>query len=241
VDEIVYISTITPVYRGCRTLAALVDELNVVRRQLVNNGGPVRLAEAIFVDDASEDGSGEALYALAREHEWIRVVTLSRNFGQHAATMAGILHASGDWIVTLDEDLQHHPRFILSLLERAVSGQHDIVYARPQTPPHKSVYRDASSALYKRVLGKLSGNPHVSMFNSFRMIRGSVARGASAVAADQTYFDVAVGWFTSRVSTLELPLVDVRYAEERESGYGWRTLLSHARRMLMSSDIKVVR
>ncbi len=240
-SQTIFLSTVTPVYRGAETLSELVQALDEVRRELEMPGCPIRLSESIFVDDGSDDGSVAVLRELTAEYPWVTLVCLSRNYGQHPATMAGILHASGDWVATLDEDLQHHPRHLLGLLQLAVSEGYDLVYASPEAAVHQSMFRDLGSNVYKWLIGKLSGNPNIRLFNSFRMMRGSVARAASAVAAHQTYFDVALSWFSSRVGAKTLPLLDIRYANERQSGYRLRSLLSHAKRMLQSSDIKMLR
>lgn len=239
--KVIYLSTVTPVYRGVETLRALVGELESLRLQLIERNSPLRLSESIFVDDDSSDGSEALLTELADQRDWIQIIRLSRNFGQHPATMAGILHAGGDWIATLDEDLQHRPADVLKLLRRAVVDQCDVVYAVPEKAVHQSVYRDWGSRCYKRVIAFLSGNPHVVRFNSFRLMRASVARAAAAVAAHQTYFDVALCWFTSRIGVTPLDLVDGRYVESRRSGYSFRSLMAHARRLLESSEVKAVR
>ncbi|MBK79767.1 MAG: hypothetical protein CMQ43_02450 [Gammaproteobacteria bacterium] len=236
-----YLTTVTPVYHGADTLRRLAEELRIVRDQLERESAPVQLAQAIFVDDGSTDGSDQVLRELRSEYPWIETITLSRNYGQHPATMAGILHASGDWVATLDEDLQHHPAHLLPMLQEAAMASRDIVYAMPDAPVHGSLFRDGASALYKWLIGRVSGNRNVQFFNSFRMMRGSIARAASAVAGHQTYFDLALSWFTSSVGVLRLPLKDHRYAEGRRSGYRLRSLLSHGRRMLQSSDLKMVR
>ena len=97
----VLLSTVTPVYRGERHLAQLVAELAAVRSRLEEADEPLVLAEAIFVDDASVDGSSEVLEDAKSRYPWVRVIHLSKNFGQHPATIAGILHSSGDWVATL--------------------------------------------------------------------------------------------------------------------------------------------
>jgi glycosyltransferase involved in cell wall biosynthesis len=238
---IIALSTVTPVYSGEKYLRTLVEHLDTLRVSLDCADSPLRLIEAIFADDGSIDASAEELRKLQAEYPWVRVVTLSRNFGQHAATVAGLLHSSGDWIVTLDEDLQHHPQHIMPLLRNAITASRDIVYAHPMGDVHRSLFRDLSSKQYKKFLSYLSGNPFVSSFNSFRVIRGSIARAAASVASHETYLDVALGWFTSRVGTLSLPLVDQRYVESGSSGYSVRSLLRHARRLFISSEIKALR
>ena len=74
---------------------------------------------------------------LEQEYPFVRSVWLSRNFGQHAATLAGMASSGGDWIVTLDEDGQHDPSYIGAMLDVALDEQASVVYARPVNPaPH---------------------------------------------------------------------------------------------------------
>ncbi|MEK6257407.1 MAG: glycosyltransferase [Planctomycetota bacterium] len=237
----VEISVVVPVYSGAETLRQLTNELENTRKEWVNLSLGVHLLEVIFVDDGSTDASSSVLRDLAGLFEWCRVVTLSRNFGQHPATMAGILQTSGDWVVTLDEDLQHPPNAILSLLEQAVSVSLDVVYAKPLGAVHASSYRDATSKLLKFLVSRISGIPHVRDFNSFRVIRGSIARAAAAVSAHETYFDVALCWFTESVGACPVALSDHRYKSGKRSSYSLRRLLSHARRLLISSQTRLLR
>jgi len=235
------LSTVTPVYTGQNSLERLVKELEELKNELEKNASPVRLAETIFVDDGSVDNSHELLKQIDDQYDWVQVITLSKNFGQHPATMAGILHSSGDWIVTLDEDLQHRPKFIMDLLKEAVLDNKDIVYAQPINPVHNSLFRDQSSRLYKWVISKLSGNKYIKKFNSFRLIRGEIARATAAVSIDQTYYDMALIWFTDRIGFKPVVMEDIRFKKNKSSGYNFLKLLSHAKKMLLSSNFKVLR
>ena len=235
------ISTVTPVYKGAETLRELISKIQIYRDTLEKMNGPIVLSESIFVDDGSIDGSSDVLIEIQNKYSWVKVVTLSRNFGQHSATVAGILHSSGDWIVTLDEDLQHNPEFIHQMLYKAVSESNDIVYANSSESIHNSFLRDYSSKFIKLLLSKVTGNKSIVYYNSFRVIRGSIGRVASAVSIDQTYFDVALSWFTQRVSTIELPLKDMRFIKTNKSGYSFSSLFSHARRLIQTSNIKILR
>lgn len=239
--QTISISTVTPVYAGRDYLEELVARLKKVRESWHTSQAPMILTEAIFVNDASKDGSLEVLYKLAEENPWVKVINLSRNFGQHQATAAGVLHSSGDWIVTLDEDLQHDPVYMELLLKNGVESRLDVLYANPEQNVHDSVFRDWSSKAFKTVISYCTDNPHVKEFNSFRLIRGSIARAAASVCSHGTYFDVALCWFSNSISSLSLPLKDLRFVENGKSGYTVRKLFSHARRMIVSSDVKVVR
>ncbi len=237
----VSISTVTPVYAGKNFLPDLVTKIEQVREQWHNSPSPLELTEAIFVNDASTDGSLEVLYEIQKEKPWIKIINLSRNFGQHQATVAGILHSSGDWIVTMDEDLQHDPSFIETMLEHAVNSGLDIVYATPEDSVHESFLRDWTSKTFKSFIAYITNNQHVREFNSFRLIRGTIGRASSSVCSHGTYFDIALCWFSDNVSSIKLPLKDLRFIESGKSGYTMRKLFSHARSMIVSSQTKVVR
>lgn len=232
------LSTVTPVYRGADYLRLLADRLATLRDVWAREGSPLVLAESIFVDDGSIDSSSEVLHELKERYSWLRVIELSRNFGQHPATIAGILHSSGDWVATLDEDLQHPPEQLESLLKEAVTHSVDVVYGRPQNGSHGSVFRDWSSLLFKRFVVIATRNPFVRSFSSFRMVRGEIARAAAAVSARNTYYDVALCWFTNQVRELPMCLVDERFQKSGQSGYSLNGLLRHARRLLASSDMR---
>lgn len=234
-------SVVVPVYSGANYLQPLVQEIADLRSEWETRGAPITLSEAIFVLDDPIDDSARVIAGLAARFPWIQVIQLSRNFGQHPATQAGILHSCSDWVVTLDEDLQHRPKLIPQLLTRAAESSSDIVYARPLQEVHRSLYRDLASRTYKRLIRFITGNPHIRDFNSFRLIRGTVARATSSVCSHETYFDIALSWFTRRVAVEPLPLVDERYAREGRSGYSLIKLISHARRMMLSVQVKALR
>jgi len=221
----------------------MIDAIEAERLRWEREELPCQIHEAVFVCDNPIDRSAEVLVELsqASDRDWIRVLHLSQNYGQHPATVAGLLHACGEWVATLDEDLQHHPQFLERMLRHAATTGSDIVYGRPESSVHESAYRDLSSRLYKRLVARLAGNPHIVHFSSFRLMRGSVARAAASVATHDTYFDIALTWYTDKIDHLDLPLKDQRYIRTGQSGYSFRRLVSHARRMLANSQVKVLR
>jgi glycosyltransferase involved in cell wall biosynthesis len=231
-------STVTPVYSGQEFIGQLVGDLDRLRQSLEAQTERLRLIEAIFVLDEPIDESGDILSALQETRPWIKVISLSRNFGQHNATVAGILHSCGDWVISLDEDLQHPPGSILEMLSLAANEQADVVLAVPAGGSHGRSYRDASSKLSKKLIGLLSRNKFIPIFSSFRLMRGQVARAAAGVCSHHTYFDVALVWFTSRIISLPLKMTDQRFVQKKNSGYSFFSLLSHAKRLIISSDIR---
>ena len=235
------VAVVVPVYAGERYLRELVSEVNAVRTGWQSDGGPASLASLVLVTDEPIDGSASLADELAAEHQWVHVVHLSRNYGQHPATIAGILRTVEDWVVTLDEDLQHPPARITDLLAHAVGTSRDLVYARPQSAVHQTRSRDVSSRLAKRLIGWAGGDRLILEANSFRLVRGSVARAAAGASRYDTYLDVALFWFTRRVATVTMTMKDRRFIESCQSGYRLRSLVSHARRLLISNQIKILR
>jgi glycosyltransferase involved in cell wall biosynthesis len=235
------VSTVTPVYSGESYLENLVSAIAEIKEKWEKKNYPFQLKESIFVIDGAIDRSELVLRKISKKYHWIQIITLSRNFGQHPATIAGLLHSSSDWIITLDEDLQHDPKHFLVLLKKATCKELDIVYAKPLDSVHKYGYRDLSSTFFKIVIAKITGNPYITKFNSFRLIRGSIGRAAASVCSHETYFDIALCWFTDRLGSVSLNITDQRFIEKGKSGYNLRKLIGHARRLILSSQTNILR
>ena len=239
--EKIKLSIVIPVYSGADYLESLAQQLDELRSRWIENDAPVSLSEAVFVDDAAIDHSLDVLNSLSKKYPWMTVLSLSRNFGQHPATEAGILYTSGDWVVTLDEDLQHPPALIEELLIKAVTEHCDIVYANPKQAVHQNLIRDWGSRYYKRMITRLAGIQSIPLFNSYRLIRGNIARAASSVCSHDTYLDIALCWFTERIGVVRTDLKDQRLISSGKSGYNLSKLLSHSRRMILSTQTKALR
>lgn len=235
------LSVIVPVYSGENYLRNLLAEVEKIRDDWRKREAPIQISELIFIDDNAIDKSPDLIDTIAAENDWVVALHLSRNFGQHPATIAGILHSSGDWVVTMDEDLQHSPTNIAEMFQRVASERADIVYGRAEKPVHENGFRDLSSRASKRFIEFLSSNTDVSKASSFRLIRGVMARAAASVCANDTYFDVVLTWFSQRIKVVNMPMKDTRFIETGKSGYNLKSLLSHGRRLLFSNQIRPLR
>jgi len=241
-DTIITISTVTPVYNGGVFLHELISKIAKEREYLLSKGSNIQIIECIFVIDECIDNSHEVLIEQSNIYSWIKIIELSKNYGQHPATTAGILYSSGDWIVTLDEDLQHLPKDILQMLFQASCNNSDVCYGKSINNTHSSFIRDYLSKVFKSILSYLTDNPHITKFSSYRIIRGSIARAAASISNFETYFDIALGWFTNRVSVTEINMEDLRNRNNHgKSGYSIFGLFKHGKRMLMTSKMKILR
>ena len=236
-----YLSIVVPVYSGQEYLVDLASRFDEVKTDLEQKKWPIQVGELIFVDDGAKDDSPRIIDELAEQYSWIVAIHHSRNFGQHPATITGILHSSGDWVATLDEDLQHPPEAISAMLADVIKNRSDILYVRAKSGSHKSTFRDASSKVAKSLTGTLSGNKELVKVSSFRILRGSIARATASVSGHDTYFDVALTWYSNRILVTEIEMTDERYATQNRSGYGLRTLVSHARRLFFTGQLKFLR
>jgi glycosyltransferase involved in cell wall biosynthesis len=233
------VSVVVPVYQGAGSLPALVDEIEPLTAVGSTPAGrPYRVTEVLLVDDCGPDGSDAVIRDLAADHDWVRAVWLSRNFGQHAATLAGIATSGGEWVVTMDEDGQHDPADIARMLDTAMAEQADVVYARPSNEPPHGLLRNAASSGAKWLVARMAKGAPAADFNSFRLVLGEVARSVAAYAGPGIYLDVAISWVARRVTTVPLPM---RTEAERPSGYDLRRLLSHFWRLVLSSGTTPLR
>lgn len=233
------ISVVVPVYRGATTLPGLIDELAPLQKPFTTEDGHlVRVDEVLLVHDCGPDNSDEVIRSLAAAHDWVRPVWLSRNYGQHAATLAGMACSGGDWVATMDEDGQHNPADLGPMLDRAMSERADVVYASPLNPPPHGVLRNTASKLAKTSVRWMTGNEQASSFNSLRLVLGEIARSVAAYSGSGVYLDVALGWVAGRISTCP---VHLRVEGGRPSGYGFRSLMSHYWRMVITGGTRLLR
>ncbi|QNK83183.1 glycosyltransferase [Nakamurella sp. PAMC28650] len=233
------ISVVIPVYQGERTLAALLTELEPLMQDVLSpDGHRLRVTEILLVHDNGPDGSAAVLRDLAERYDVVRPLWLSRNFGQHPATLAGMASSGGDWIVTMDEDGQHDPASIPAMLDVAMAARADVVYARPTNRPPHGVLRNIGSRMSKRLLRLSTSGTDATEYQSLRLVLGEVGRSVAAYAGAGVYLDVALSWVAQKVTTCP---VELRDEGGRPSGYSVRTLFSHFWRMVLSSGTRALR
>jgi polyisoprenyl-phosphate glycosyltransferase len=232
------VAVVIPVYRGTTALETVVDELLALSvQQRSSDGHSFRVAEIVLVHDRGPGASDLVIRRLAEQHDGVRPVWLSRNYGQHAATLAGMASTSADWVVTMDEDGQHDPAALSSMLDRAMATQSPLVYARPTNVPPHGPLRNITSRLAHRIARTLSGRD-LSHFHSFRLVLGEHARGLAAYCGESVYLDIALTWVVDRSVTCPVTL---RPERDGTSGYSTRRLISHFWRLILTSGTKPLR
>lgn len=202
------LSIVIPVYNSEATIERLGD---LLIRELT----PVYRLQIVLVDDGSRDRSGAACRRLHERYpEMVDHVTLSRNFGEHNAVMAGLHLAEGDYCVIMDDDFQNPPEEVAKLVEEIQKG-HDVVYVRYEQKRH-SWFRNLGSRLHNWMATRALGKPADLYLSSFKAISQFVVREAVHYTGPDPYLD-AIILRTSR----KIGVVTARHEprDYGESGY----------------------
>jgi undecaprenyl-phosphate 4-deoxy-4-formamido-L-arabinose transferase len=190
------LSIVIPVYNGAASIGELIEALE----SLEVPGGH----EIVLVNDCSPDESLKVCRAyLARARVPIVLVDLSRNFGEHNAVMAGLRHARGTHIVTMDDDLQNPPEEVLRLLAHAQRTGADVVYTYYAEKQH-ALWRNLGSRFTNRVADFVIDKPRGLYLSSFRCISAFAARQAAAYEGPFPYVDGLLLQATQRIGRLQV-------------------------------------
>jgi dolichol-phosphate mannosyltransferase len=196
------ISVVSPVYRAAGCIAELHRRLDATLRAIGEE------YELVLVDDGSDDGSADAIHAIADPH--LRAIFLDANVGQQKAIAEGLRHARGEWIVVMDCDLQDPPEAIARLWD----ARDEVVIARRT---HRRGWRGVASRMWRTAAGIPQGVGNFSIVH--RRAIDEIKKH------DEPYL----------LQLLKRPnrTLDVPYATRfhGRSAYTLRKLLRHAARM----------
>jgi len=156
------VSVVVPMYNEEGNILPFVEEL------LAALGDSVRW-EAILVNDGSSDGTWQQILQVARRDPRVRGLCLARNFGHQNALFAGLHHARGRAIVTMDGDLQHPPRVIPKLLEAWNKG-YKVVNTERHDSTDTPAFKRLTSRLFYALFSRLSGVTMAAGSSDFRLI-----------------------------------------------------------------------
>lgn len=237
------VSLVIPVYCGEQTLPSLLQKIvPLTSEQTTSRGNRFVISEVLLVHDCGPDRSDRTIETLCATYPFFRPVWLSRNFGQHPATLAGMASTTGDWVATIDEDGQQDPADVGNMLDCALTGSLQLVYAQPINPPPHGWLRNMMSRTAKRIAAKLIGNRSFEHINSFRLIDGEIARTLAAYCGSGVYLDVALFWVVGQVGQCPVRLnTELNRGGENSSGYSYLKLLSHFWRLLLTSGVGPLR
>ena len=165
------VSVVIPFFNEGENVSGLMDELH---RAMESSPWPW---ETILVDDGSEDETLARMEsARSRFGNHVRIVGLQRNFGQTAATQAGINAAAGEFIVTLDGDRQNDPEDIVPLVRRVIREELDLLVGWRKSRQDGFLFRRFPSLLANRLIGRVTGVRLHDYGCSLKVYRASVLK-----------------------------------------------------------------
>lgn len=159
-------SLVVPVFNSAEIVGTTVDRIV----QTFEDAGLDY--EVILVNDGSRDGSWEVIAERARTHPRVVALDMLRNYGQHNANLAGFREATGDYVITLDDDLQNPPDQALVLIDEAMTGR-DVVFGqfeRKQAAGYRRLGSDVIGMMNRRIFGQ----PNDLAVSNFRILRRDV-------------------------------------------------------------------
>lgn len=226
------LSIVIPVYRSELILPRLVEQVSEQMRQ----AGLAGNFELILVNDASPDNSWSVIRSLATTHDFIRGISLRRNFGQHNAIMAGLNHVRGELVVLMDDDLQHPPQAIGDMV-RALNEGYDVCYTRYLNRQH-AAWKKLGSQFNDWVATRLLNKPKGLYLSSFKAIRREIAEEIIKYDGPYAYVDGLILDTTRSITTID---IEHQAREEGEGNYNLRRSLSLWLKMATSFSVVPLR
>jgi glycosyltransferase involved in cell wall biosynthesis len=227
------LSIVVPCYKSADCLDALAAAIKTALT------GKVAHMELILVDDGSPDGgrTWTVIQDLTSRYNWVRGIQHRRNFGQDATTITGLRHIHGDFVIVMDDDLQHDPNDIPALLSTIQNGDHDVVYAVFDESKYK-LWKRLGSWFNGKVAEWLINKPPLIYLSSFKIIRGEVAREVTKYSGPFPYVDSLLLQLTNRLSQVSVQQHE-RFAGT--SNYTFRISVQRWARMAFSLSLSPLR
>jgi len=223
------LSVVIPVYNSEQTLETLVDGL---KSNLRSDWSPY---EIVLVDDGSSDGSWNEMRRLASQSLHIRVVRLSRNFGQHHAVLAGVERALGEVTAIMDCDLQDQPEDLPKVLSKLADG-FDIVVTR-MVSSRQSILRNVLRSAYFRVISWASRVKIEPSLGTMVAFNRKVRDGFLAVRDQNRHTNLILAWLGFKRTSVDVVKLS---SSVRPSGYSMIKLIAHALSGSLSSSTRLL-
>lgn len=223
-------SVIIPVYNGSSTL----EELFIRIKQTFEN---LKFDfEVVFIDDFSADSSWTLITSLKSYYpEEITGIKLSKNFGQHHATLCGIMNCKGNNIITIDDDLESQPDDIPLLIKKQKESGADLVYGTNRKISRislRGILRGVFTNTYRQ-MSKLEGKNR-GRGSSFRLMTRSLGDKISSHAGNFIFIDEFCLWHTEKIAFAE---VSHHKTKKKQSRYTLAKLFSFTSDLIFSSTL----
>lgn len=163
------ISIVVPCYNEQEVLPLFYEEITKIINQMKSDN-PQLSFELLFINDGSKDSTLEKLRELAKKDSSVRYISFSRNFGKEAGMFAGMQNAKGDYVVIMDADLQHPPKFIPKMYDYVKNQGYDSATTRRVSRAGESKVRSWFARTFYKIMNKISQTEIVDGAQDFRFM-----------------------------------------------------------------------
>lgn len=209
------ISVVIPVFNSAGVVAQTVQRTCAALESLNES------FEIVLINDGSKDESWEVLADLAKNDARVKAIDLLHNCGQHAANLCGFRHTRGDWVVTMDDDLQNPPEEIAKLAAKADEG-YDLVLGRFEHKQHAS-HRRIGSKLIRKINQRIFGQEPDLVLSNFRLIRRDVVNRICAYHGPYPYVPGLCLMYSRKRTNA---VVEHHPRKVGHSNYNWRRIIA---------------
>jgi dolichol-phosphate mannosyltransferase len=211
--------------------------IKVVAQKIAEQLDKIGSYEIIFVDDGSEDSTLEEIKEAAKKDSTVKFISLSRNFGHQRALKAGIDHARGDCVISMDADLQHPPGLITGLINKWREG-YDVVYTVRNDLQGVGFFKKTTSKFFYKFINKISDVDIPLGSADFRLLDKKVVEELKKFKENSLFIRGIVSWLGYRQAGIEYN------TQSRHSGstkYTLRKMISFAIQGITSFSIMPLR
>lgn len=212
------ISIVVPCYNEYESLELFYAETTRVIRGM--DGVEFEL---LFIDDGSKDGTLTRIKELAQRDERVFYVSFSRNFGKEAGIYAGLQHATGDYVVIMDADLQDPPALLPHMYELVTQEGYDCVGSRRVTRKGEPPIRSFFARMFYRLINKISDAQIVDGARDFQMMNRKVVDAILSMGEYNRFSKGIFGWIGFRKKWLEYENIE-RVAGETKWSF-WKLFI----------------
>ena len=207
------ISIVVPMYNEEPTLEILYEELNKVTCMMSEYA-----FEYVLVNDGSKDATLEIVKALAQKDERVKFVSFSRNFGKEAALLAGLQAAKGDFVATMDADMQDPPALLPEMVAYVASGEYDNAATRRVTRKGEPVIRSFFARMFYKMMRHMTDINIVDGARDYRVMSRQMVDSILSLQEYNRFSKGIFAWVGYETKWIEF--------ENRERSAGetkWRT------------------
>ena len=206
-------SCIVPCFNEEEVIPLYYEEMQKVRKQ---EEGKIDF-EIIFIDDGSKDKTLEVIKKLSEQDECIHYVSFSRNFGKEAAMYAGFEHANGEYVVTMDVDLQDPPHLIPEMIRCIEEEGYDSVATRRVTRKGEPPIRSFFARRFYGLINKISDTDIVDGARDFRMMKRDMVNAILSMPEYNRFTKGIFGWVGFKTKWIEFENVERAAGETKWS------------------------